>query len=186
MALVPGNVAVGITGLVSRAPLGTTAPTTQAVALAVGFIDLGYVGDNGVAQSVPGSGDTSTIAAWQNGAVVRTIRAASKDLPTFKFTMLETKKESLETYYGTTVTQTATEGSLVFASTALRTHYSWVFDLVDGAELERIYVPDGLVIDVGDRSYANGDAVAYEVTIEAQLNTALAGNFKLWSTRSKT
>lgn len=186
MALDASKVGVAITGLVSRAPLATAAPTTQATSLNVAFVDVGYIGEDGITQSMPGSGDATNIIAWQNGATVRTVRSASEDLPTFQFVMLETKKESLETYFGSTLTQTATEGSLVYNSTATRTHYSWVLDVVDGAELERIYIPDGLVTEVGDRVYANGEPIGYEVTIEAQLNTTLAGNFKIWTTRAKT
>ena len=186
MALDASKVAVAVTGLASRAPLGTAAPTSQSIALNVAFVDVGYIGEDGITQTVPGSGDAETIKAWQNGATVRTIRSASEDLPTFQFVMLETKKESLETYYGATVTQTATEGSLTYSSTATRTHYSWVFDVVDGTELERIYVPDGVVTEVGDRVYANGEPIGYNVTIEAQLNTGISGNFKVWTTRAKT
>lgn len=186
MALDASKVGVAITGLVSRAPLATAAPTSQSVALNVAFIDVGYIGEDGITQSLPGSGDATQIKAWQNGATVRTIRSAPDDLPTFTFVMLETKEESLETYYGSAVTQTITEGSLVYDSTDTRTHYSWVFDVVDGAELERIYVPDGLVTEVGDRVYANGEPIGYEVTIEAQLDATLSGNFKLWTTRAKS
>lgn len=185
MVLSAPNVAVALTGVVSRAPLATAAPTTQASALAAGFIDVGYIGEDGITQSTPGSGDLNTIKAWQNGAVVRTIRSATEDLPTFQFVMIESKAISLETYYGSTVTTTVTEGSLVYNATTLRTRFSWVFDYVDGAELERIYVPDGLVTEVGDRVWANGDPVGYEVTVEAQSNATLGGHFKLWSTRGK-
>lgn len=186
MALDASKVGVAITGLASRAPLATAAPTSQSTALNVAFVDVGYIGEGGITQSMPGSGDATTIKAWQNGATVRTIRSASEDLPTFSFVMLETKKESLETYFGATLTQTATEGTLTYNSTASRTHFSWVFDVVDGAELERIYIPDGVVTEVGDRVYANGEPIGYEVTIEAQLDSTLSGNFKVWSTRAKS
>jgi hypothetical protein len=136
-------VAVAVTGLVYRAPLATAAPTTQATSLNVAFVDLGYIGEDGVTQTIPGSGDANNIKAWQNGAIVRTVRTASDDLPTFSFVALETNKTVVESYYGQTVTQTATEGSLVVNSLTTRTHYSWVIDVVDGAELERIYIPDG-------------------------------------------
>jgi hypothetical protein len=42
------------------------------------------------------------------------------------------------------------------------------------------------VTEVGDRVYANGDPIGYEVTIEAEYNSTLAGNAKLWSTRLKS
>lgn len=186
MTLDASKVGVAITGLVSRAPLATAAPTTQSTPLAAAFIDVGFISVDGITQTIPGSGDATNISVWQNGATVRTIRSAAQDLPSIQFTMMETKVVPLETYYNATVSVTATEGSLVYNSLAIRSHFSWVFDYVDGADLERIYVPDGLVTEVGDRVWVTDDAVKYEVTIEAQLNTLLAGNFKLWTTRAKT
>lgn len=186
MATDASKVAVALTGVVSRAPLATAAPTTQATSLNVAFLDVGFISEDGVTQTIPGSGDATGIPVWQGGATVRTIRSASEDLPTIQFTMVETKAVSLETYYNATVTATATEGSLVYNSAATRTHYSWVFDYVDGSELERIYVPDGLVVEVGDRVWVSDDAVKYDVTVEAQLSTAISGNFKLWTTRAKS
>lgn len=186
MAVDATKVGVAITGSVFRAPLATAAPTSQASALNVAFLDLGYIGEDGVTQTLPVSGDSTAIKAWQNGATVRVIRAAPDDVPTFSFVALETNKTVLESYYGATVTQTATEGALTINTTALRTHYEWVFDVVDGSELERIFIPDGAVIEVGDRVYANAEPIGYEVTIEAYYNSGISGNAKFWSTRAKT
>lgn len=186
MANDASKVGVAVTGSVYRAPLATAAPTSQSTTLNAAFVDLGFIGEDGVTYSGAGPGDTEVIRAWQNGAIVRTIRSTSEELPTWSFVMLETKKETLETYFSATVTQTATEGSLTIDSQASRTNYSWVIDVVDGAELERTYIPDGIVIEIGDRVYANGEAIGYEVTIEGQRNTTLGGNAKVWTTRAKT
>lgn len=186
MALDQTKVAVAVTGSVYRAPLATAAPTTQATALNASFIELGYIGEGGVTQSLPASGDATPIKAWQNGATVRVVRTAPDDLPTYSFVALETNKTVVEAWAGVTVTQTATEGSLVINTLTTRTHFSWVFDVVDAAELERIYVPDGLVTEVGDRVYANGEPIGYEMTVEAQYNATLVGQAKIWSTRLKT
>lgn len=183
MVLDQTKVAVAITGAVYRAPLGTAAPTTQATALNVAFIDVGYIGEDGVTQTVPASGDATNIKAWQNGATVRVVRSAPEDLPTFSFVALETNKTAVESYFGQTVTQTVTEGSLVVNTLTARTHYAWVIDVIDGSELERVYIPDGIVVEVGDRVYANAEPVGYEITIEAQYNATLVGQAKVWSTR---
>jgi hypothetical protein len=186
MAVDATKVAVAVTGAVYRAPLATAAPTSQASALNVAFLDLGYIGEDGVTQTLPASGDATFIKAWQNGATVRTVRSAPDEFPTYSFVALETNKTVVESWAGATVTQTATEGSVVLNSGATRTHYSWVVDVIDGAELERIYIPDGVVIEVGDRVYANQEPIGYEMTIEAAYNTTLVGNAKIWSTRLKT
>jgi hypothetical protein len=51
----PAKVGVAVTGLVYRAPLATAAPTTQATSLNVAFVDVGYIGEDGVTQTLPGS-----------------------------------------------------------------------------------------------------------------------------------
>jgi hypothetical protein len=186
MAVDATKVAVAVTGSIYRAPLATAAPTSQSTALNVAFVDLGYIGEDGVTQTIPASGDSNSIKAWQNGATVRIVRSASEDPATFSFVALETNKTVVESWAGATVTQTATEGSFVINTTGTRTHYSWVIDVVDGAELERIYIPDGVVFEVGDRVYANQEPIGYEMTISADYNQTLTGNAKVWSTRLKS
>lgn len=180
------KVAVAVTGSVYRAPLATTAPTSQSTTLNAAFVDLGYISEDGVTQSLPDGGDTTPLKAWQNGATVRVISVPSEDMPTISFVALETNKTVLDAYYGASVTQTVTEGSLVYNSTVSRTHYSWVIDVVDGAELERFYIPDGVVAEVGERVYKNDEPIGYEITIRADYNSTLSGNFKLWTTRAKS
>ena len=186
MATDSTKVAVAVTGSVYRAPLATSAPTSQASALNVAFVDLGYIGEGGVTQTIPASGDATPIKVWQNGATVRTVRSASDDPATFTFVALETNKTVVESWAGATVTQTATEGAYTLNTTSTRTHYAWVVDVVDGAELERVYIPDGVVSEVGDRVYANGEPIGYEMTISADYNSTISGNAKVWSTRLKT
>lgn len=186
MAVDQTKVAVAVTGAIYRAPLGTAAPTTQATSLNVAFVELGWIGEDGVTQTLPAAGDATNITAWQNGAAVRVVRAAPTDLSTFEFTALETNKTVVESWAGATVTQTATEGSLILNTLVTRPHYSWVIDVVDGADLERIYIPDGLVTETGDRVYANAEPIGYSMTIEAQYNATLGGLAKLWSTRLKS
>lgn len=180
------KVGVGVTGAISRAPLGTAAPTSQAASLNVAFVDLGWIGEDGVTETIPATGDVTNIKAWQNGQVVRTLRSTSEDPVTFSFVALETNKTVVESWAGATVTQTATEGSYVINATSTRTHYVWNLDVVDGAELERTFIPDGVIGEVGDKVYSNGAAIGYEMTIQADYNAAIGGNAKVWNTRLKT
>lgn len=185
MALDSSKVRVAVTGAVSVGPLGTTAPTGTASALG-SRVDLGYIGEDGVTETQPGSGDVNRIKAWQNGATVRTIRTPSEDLPTWSFVMLETKKQNIELYYKTTVTQTATEGSYPIDANAQDVGHDFIIDVVDGAELERVHIPRGFVSEVGDKVYANGEAIGYEVTIEGERNDTLGYNAKVWATALKS
>lgn len=179
------NVAVAVTGVISVGTVGATAPTGTAGAL-TGFTDLGFVHEDGITETNPSAGEAQKIKAWQNGATVRTVRSASEDNPTWTFIMIETKKEVVETYYNTTVTATATEGSYVIDAQTLRGKKPYVLDVIDGSELERVFIPLGEVVEVGDKVYANGEVIGYEVTIEGHRDSTIGGNAKVWSTRLKT
>ena len=113
MALDSSKVRVGVTGSVSVGAVGATAPTGTASAI-TGFTDVGWIGEDGVTASFPGGGDADRIVGWQNGGTVRIIRTPSEDNPTLAFVMLETKKETVETALGVTVTTASTEGSYEF------------------------------------------------------------------------
>ena len=185
MALDSSNVRVAITGALSVGPIGTTAPTGTASAITP-RTDLGYISEDGVTETQPGAADPQRIKAWQNGATVRTIRTPSDDLPTWSFTLLETKKEVIELYYRTTVTQTVTEGNFEIDTESMDPGHDFVLDVVDGAELERVHVPRGFVTEVGDKVYKNDVAIGYEVTIEGERDGVLGYNAKVWATALKS
>lgn len=185
MALTASKVRVAVTGAISKGALGATAPSGTSGTL-TGFTDLGYVGEDGIEIELPDAGDSNAIKAWQGGATVRVVRTPSEDLPTWKFTLLETGISTIETYFGVTVTAGASEGSFTYSATTQRPYNAYVVDVVDGAELIRDYIPRGIVTDVESHTYANGDAIAYGVTISAELDSTLGGNFKRFSTSLKT
>lgn len=171
-----GGVFKGLT--TAAAPTGTSGAPT-------GFTDLGYISDDGVEIEVPGAGNSTAIKGWQNGDTVRVVRTASEDNPKWKFTMLETSLATVETYFGVTVTPGATEGSFEF-KVQNRPYASYVVDGIDGAELQRDYIPMGVVTDVGAHTMKNGELTGYEVTIEGELDATKGYNFKRWATSLKT
>lgn len=178
------KVRVAVTGAVMKADYGTTAPTGTA-GTTTGFTDLGFISDGGVEIDLPGAGDSTPIKAWQNGTTVRVVRAPSEDRPSWRFTMLETTIETVETYFGVTVTDTATEGSFEFTVDD-RPDNAYIVDVVDGTELIRDYIPKGVVTEVGAQTFANGAPIGYEVTIEADPDPVAGFNFKRWATALKT
>ena len=180
MAVDATKVRVAITGALSKGLTSATAPTGTASAL-TGFSDLGGISEDGVTLALNDEGDSTPLKVWQNGATVRTLRSSSDDVPTLSLTLVETSLATVETYFGVTVTQTASEGSFEF-ETGLRTASSYVLDVVDGAELIRIYVPQGVVSSVGEITLANTEAIGYEVTIDCELGAAAGYNFKTWMT----
>lgn len=182
MALDSTKVRAAVSGAVSVAPTGTAAPTDASTALNVAYKDLGFVSDAGVTESR--SRSTNEIHAWQGGALVRTL-VTSGSL-TFHFVLLETKSDVVKLFYGTTVTQTATDGSFVVIPTSTGGRQCFVVDVIDGAELMRVFIPSGEVTEVGDHVYVNSDPIGYEVTLTAYPDTTTGGNAKVWSTSLKT
>lgn len=178
------NVRVAVTGAVLKGNYGATAPTGTSGAPS-GHTDLGFISEDGVEINLPDAGDATPIRAWQNNTTVRVVRTPSDDRPSWHFTLLETTIEAVETYFGVAVTSGASEGSLEF-SVGDRPDNSYVVDAIDGSELIRDYIPKGVVTSVGAHTLANSDAIAYEVTIEADPDPVKGYNFKRWSTALKT
>ena len=184
MAVDATKVRVAVTGAVSRGLTTATAPTGTSGAI-TGFTDLGGISEDGVSLALPGGGDTTPIKVWQNGQTVRTLRTPSDDLPQLTFTMVETRLETIETYFGVTVSQTSTEGTFDY-KVQNRTASSYVLDVIDGAELIRLYVPRGVVSDISEVTFANTEAVGWGVTIDAELDSTGVFNLRTWMTALKS
>lgn len=179
-----GNVRVAVTGEFWAGDYGATAPSGTS-----GDPDshdpLGYVDENGVTLGLPGEGDVTTIRAWQNGAPVRTLRAAPEDSPTIQLAFLETKIEVVELVLGVSITPGVTDGSFEYKVKA-REPRSVVLDVVDGSELIRLYAPRATVTDVDDISLVSTDAIKFGCTLALDLDSEKDYNFKGWLTAFKT
>src|SRR5690348_18448258 len=105
------KVRVGLTGAISKGPVGSAVPTDATTAIDVAYADSGAISEDGISLSRPDGGSKTTLKMWQNGATVRTLRTPSEDLPTLHFVLLETNKANVELYFSTTVTQTAAHGT---------------------------------------------------------------------------
>lgn len=162
MALVSSNVRVGVSGEVSVGATTAAAPAT-AIAALTGFTGLGYISEDGL--EVTPERNTEDIKAWQNGQVVRTVVTEAKT--TYKFTLIETNKATIEFAFGTTVTQVAAEGSYTADPSSTGGRKSFVFDVIDGANLRREYVAEGELTELGATKFASGEPIAYECTITA-------------------
>lgn len=181
MALTAANVRVGVTGVVMIGATSATAPTGTSSAT-TGFVDLGFVGESGVTESR--SRSLNDIKAWQNAATVR--RVVTDSTLTYQLTLIESSKAVIEAFYGATTSgATATEGTIGVIPAATGGHKSFIIDVVDGAEVRRIYIADGEITEVGDVVYASGEAVGYDVTITAYPNTS-GEAAKIFATALKT
>lgn len=174
MANNAANVNVAVTGVVSVAPEGTSAPTSAVSALNVAFKPVGYISSDGVTESRERS--TSNIVAWQNSDVVRTVitEASLKVM----FSMLETNETSLELFYGSALNPVGGQIDIVPGQTGGR--QAIVIDYVDGASLVRLYLPHAEVVEVEDSVLTSGDAVMYGVTIQSYPDSTTGASGTKW------
>lgn len=168
MATTAGNVSAGkpkIGGAVFRAASGTTAPTDATTALAAAFKDLGYCSEDGLVNS--NSPETTDIKAW-GGDTVLTLQEEKTD--TFQLTLIEVLNEDvLKAVYGSAnVTGTLSTGLTVTANATEPEEGVWAIDMVlNSNSVKRIVIPKGKISELGDITYADSDAIGYEITITA-------------------
>lgn len=180
MAVNTANVRTGTSGVVAVGPIATTAPTSATAQMPTGFIDLGAVSEDGITEARERS--TNQIIIWQDAAVAR--ESVTEASFTLNLTLVESKKEVIETYYGATVS--GTDGSYVIVPASTGGRKSYLVDVVDAGKVKRIYIPSGEVTEVGDVVYQNGEPVGYEITITAYYGTygtggtAFTGAAKVW------
>ena len=163
MALTAENVRVAVTGAVFYAPAGTTVPTSVSEELDPGFVDVGYISDDGLTTSTPT--ETSDIRAWQNGDIVRRVQT-SHDF-TVQFAMLETSAATLALYWNDYTAGAGADSAVVEVTGAQPYRGAFVINVVDGDNLMRIVIPDGQITERGDITYLNEAGIMYDVTITA-------------------
>ncbi|MDT3393471.1 MAG: phage tail protein [Bacillota bacterium] len=152
-------------GAIHTAPKGTPLPTDAVTPLTDAYKGLGYVSDDGLVNT--NSGKSETLKAW-GGAVVNSSQTEKED--TFQYTLIEATNIDVlkETYGDDNVTGTLETGITIKANAVELKEHVIIVDMVlkDGV-LKRIVIPNGKVSEIGDITYADGDAVGYETTLAA-------------------
>ena len=151
----------GVTGEVLVGPTTATPPATAA-AVTTGYTGLGYVSEDGIVRTPERT--TEDIKAWQGGTIVRTVVTEAKVL--FAFTLIETSKAAVEFAFGSTVTQSAAEGTYSADPGATGGRRSFVLDVVEGANPRREPF-EGELTSLGATTFAAGEPVAYECEVTA-------------------
>lgn len=161
------NVTVGkprVAGGIYRAPLGTTLPTDAKTALNSAFVEMGYVSEDGVTNSL--SPDVNIVKAWGGDVVYATDNGKTD---TFAMTLIETlKADVLKAVHGSdNVSGTSAEnGIAVTVNNDPAEEAIWVIDMIQrGGVLKRIVIPDGIITDIGDISYTDSDPSGFPITI---------------------
>lgn len=157
------NVRVALSGGVLRAPIDTPAPADPSAAWGAGWVNLGFISEDGVTEAY--DDDTETIRSWQGGQTVRSMITGTT--ATFGFTCIETNIEVLRAYHkGSEIVSTADLATInVGGATADQT--AWGFDILDGDDHIRIIVGRGEVTERGEITYRSNEAIGYQLTITA-------------------
>lgn len=169
------DVFVGATGTVYGGASSTTAPTDATTTLDAGFKDLGFVDENGLTESV--NQNTQEIKAW-GGSTIRKIQ--TDHTVEIKLGLLETNPDSVKAYYGSDNVDTDS----IKVTSEMNTRQSWVFDVVDGDSIIRVYVPDGEVTGHEDVIYKTDQAVVYGITITCYEDASGVKLYKYLSTNA--
>lgn len=169
-----GNVIAGrpkATGGILSGPLGTPAPDDGSpfAALPVSMIPLGYISEDGVAETIGRS--TERIKAWggDSVAVLQTEHSV-----TYTYTMIEALQEQVnKEVFGEPNVQvtpaTGSEGRIVRVQlkSDVLPHRARCIEIADGDKKVRIWLPDSQITETGDVTYADNSLIAYPVTVEA-------------------
>ena len=146
---------------VYAAPLGTTLPTSATASLDNAFVDLGWVSEDGVTNSI--QRDVTRHKAW-GGETVKTTQDNYTE--TVKFALLESSADVLGVVYGAdNVTENGDAITVEHSSLQLE-RQSFVIDFIDGDRVGRILIREGLVTELGDVKYVHSGLTMYDLTVD--------------------
>lgn len=126
---------------------------------------MGYISDDGLSND--NSPESTEIKAW-GGDVVAVVQTEKKD--TFSYTLIEALNVDVlkEVYGDEYVSGTVESGIVIKANSKELKEHSVVIDMIlNGGVLKRVVIPIAKVSEIGEISYADEDAVGYEITLQA-------------------
>jgi hypothetical protein len=164
------NVRVGLNGSIYIAPKGTAAPADLATAWPAGWVDLGYLSDDGVEMSY--STETEDINAWQSLSPVRKV-LTGVDM-TLGFTAIELKTSTVTLYFpSSTMTEvTAGVNKLSIPAAPSPDERAIGLEWVDGDITNRLIIARGEVTNRDSITLARSGAVSLPMTVSAYADTA--------------
>lgn len=178
MASTPNNTAnvsvgKGVSGgYMFVAPQGTTLPTDYDTELDAAFLNVGYLGDDGIVFSDSSSNDSFFDL---NGDSIE--NSASEIEKTITVTFREIKKDTLAVIYGAANVTDANGALTVYDKGPSTDALSVVFELLlKNGRKWRAVVPNCKLGELGDMTVASTELVGREVTLSA-LKDATTGTY---------
>lgn len=164
------NVRVGLNGTIYIAPKGTTAPADLETPWGTGWVDLGYLSDDGVEMAY--STNTQDINAWQSLSPVRKV-LTGVDM-TLAFTAIELKTSTLTLYFPSSTVTDVTTGvhKLSIPAAPAPDERAIGLEWNDGDIINRLIISRGEVTNRDNITLARSGAVALPMTVSAYADTA--------------
>ena len=157
------NVVVASNGKVYVGPTTTPAPSNYATALNAGFLELGFVSEDG-ATFTEGK-DVTDINAWQSFYPIRKIVTART--VEISFALREFNKRTVEFALGGTVSVNSAEWKYVPPAPDVLSTKSLVLEWTDGSKGYRLYVPVGIVTEAVETNLTRTAAADLPITFSA-------------------
>jgi len=164
------QVRVGVEGTFVVAPVGTTAPTDPYSPWGAGWVDLGYVNEDGLTESL--NENRQEFKAWGYNSAVRT--QVTDRATTFKVTFMQTNYLTLALYYGVDAADMTSSGTgstqfLAFEEPQANEpmYYAIGMDVIDDDKPSRIIVARAEVTAKGDRTFKSDTNQAFELTFSS-------------------
>lgn len=160
------NVAVGkpdlrASGGVLVAPVGTERPTTYTGPYDAAYVSVGYVGEDGVTETSERS--TEDIKAW-GGVKVRTVQTEFGTKLEIPF--IESRNaELLKLTFGADNVTVEPGGVTVKRNEKSLPHIQLIVDMLDGEFSRHLDAGYAQVVEIGDITYVDGEAITYTLTI---------------------
>lgn len=159
----------GVSGAIYRAPLGTSLPSDATTTLGAGYVELGYVSEDGLVNT--NSPETENIKEWGGTDVLNVLTEKTDE---WQCTLIEVLNVNvLKAIYGANnVSGTLATGITVTANTDEQEEAIWVVDMVmRNGVLKRVVIPNGKISELGDITYKRDEAVGYEITLTGLADT---------------
>lgn len=172
------NAEVAVSGQIFVADANAAIPSDLSFDPAMnGYDALGYLGPDGF--TITPESSTTDLPGWQNGAILASIVSDAK--LTANFVCVETRREVVEAFWGTTV---GPDGSYTVNPGRTGGPKRWLFATImnDGSIEIGSYL--GEVTERGEAVYNRGDLRGYNFTVTFYPDAQYGGDTgKVWSSK---